>query len=516
MELERGTVELYFRQAFGQMLGVADRLGDQGVNDRPHGPKTNAVGALIVHCCAVTEFWIGHVALGRPSTRDRESEFSATATVAELRRVVDATVTQVIDDLAAIDEGRVQPDRTGRQFLEGGDESDGAIVLHVLEELYQHLGHMELAADALAIRTLTMDFEVNRADVRESRVVEQEPPALDAGQALLRIDAFALTANNITYAMMGDALGYWGFFPSSEPEVWGHIPVWGFADVVATTHDDVPPGTRVYGFLPMSTHLVVTPGGVAPNRFVDVAPHRTALPGAYNSYSRTEADPAHDPAHEDHRMVLWPLFFTSFLIDDFLDDNAFFGAAEVVLSSASSKTAIGTAFQLEPRPGIRIVGLTSPGNVAFVEQLGVYDRVVPYDEVDALGETPAAYVDIAGDAALRSGLHRAYGDRLTHSMMVGATHWDEPPAPPADLPGPTPSFFFAPDQILKRTKDWGRTGLDDRVALAWRRFVEFADEWLDIRRSFGPEAVAATYRELADGRTDPAVGHVLSLWPDGS
>jgi len=152
MELERQTAELYMRRAFGQMLGVAELLGDERVNDRPLGPDTNAVAALIVHCCAVTEFWIGHVALGRPTSRNREAEFSTTATVSEIRAMVDATLTQVAEDLAAIDEGRVQPDRTGRQLLEGGDETDGAIVLHVLEEIYQHLGHMELAADALAVR----------------------------------------------------------------------------------------------------------------------------------------------------------------------------------------------------------------------------------------------------------------------------------------------------------------------------------------------------------------------------
>jgi uncharacterized damage-inducible protein DinB len=152
VDLERGTAELYMRHAFGQMLDVADRLGDGRVNDRPLGADTNAVAALVIHCCAVTEFWIGHVALGRPTTRDRESEFSSTATVAELHTLVEATLAQVSEDLTAIDEGRTQPDRTGRQFLEGGDQSDGAIVLHVLEELYQHLGHVELAADALKIR----------------------------------------------------------------------------------------------------------------------------------------------------------------------------------------------------------------------------------------------------------------------------------------------------------------------------------------------------------------------------
>jgi uncharacterized damage-inducible protein DinB len=152
MELQRGTAELYLGHAFRQMLDVADRLGDERVNDRPLGSDTNAVAALIVHCCAVTEFWIGHVALGRPSDRDRESEFSTTASVADLHAMVEQTLAQVSEDLAAIDAGRVQPDRRGRMFLDGGDESDGAIVLHVLEELYQHLGHMELAADALTIR----------------------------------------------------------------------------------------------------------------------------------------------------------------------------------------------------------------------------------------------------------------------------------------------------------------------------------------------------------------------------
>jgi uncharacterized damage-inducible protein DinB len=152
MELQRGTAELYMRHAFGQILGVADRLGDTRVNDRPLGQETNAVAALVIHSCAVAEFWIGHVALGRPSDRDRESEFSTTATVAELHALVDETLAQLSEDLAAIDAGKTQPDRTGRQFLEGGDESDGAIVLHVLRELYQHLGHMELAADALAVR----------------------------------------------------------------------------------------------------------------------------------------------------------------------------------------------------------------------------------------------------------------------------------------------------------------------------------------------------------------------------
>jgi hypothetical protein len=359
-----------------------------------------------------------------------------------------------------------------------------------------------------------MDFEVERDDIHECRVVDEDPPDLALGQALLRVDRFALTTNNVTYAVMGDALKYWDFFPTSDPQVWGRIPVWGFADVIASAADEVASGTRVYGYLPTSTHLVVTPDRVDPRGFVDVAPHRASLPGAYNGYRRVDTDGSEDPAYEYHRMVLWPLFFTSFLVDDFLDDNAFFGAEAVAVSSASSKTAIGTAFLLHQRPSIEVIGLTSARNVAFVEGLGVYDRVVPYDDIGALGGERAVFVDIAGNAGVRAAVHHAYGDRLAHSMLVGATHWDLPRAPAAELPGPPPSFFFAPDQITKRTKEWGRTGLDDRANEAWRHFAEFSDGWIEIRHGSGPDAVQSAYLELVDGRSDPTVGHVLSLWPE--
>jgi len=360
-----------------------------------------------------------------------------------------------------------------------------------------------------------MDFEVKRGDIRAFRVVEEDRPDLALGQALLRVDRFALTTNNITYAVMGDALKYWDFFPTSDPEVWGRIPVWGFADVIASAADEVASGTRVYGYLPTSTHLVVTPERVDQRGFVDAAPHRASLPGAYNGYRRVDAEGSEDPAYEYHRMVLWPLFFTSFLIDDFLGDNAFFGAEAVIVSSASSKTAIGTAFLLQRRPPIEVVGVTSARNVAFVEGLGVYDRVVTYDEIGELGGERAVFVDIAGNADVRAAVHHAYADRLAHSMLVGATHWDLPRAPAAELPGPAPSFFFAPDQIIKRTKEWGRTGLDDRANEAWRHFAEFSDGWIDIRHGSGPDAVQSAYLELVDGRSDPAVGHVLSLRPEG-
>ncbi len=149
MELTPATASRYARHAFSEMLRVAKRLGDAKVNERPLGPNTNSVAVLVLHCCGVAEFWLGHVGLGRPSQREREAEFSKTATLAELQTAVDAAMRQIEADLHEIEVGAISEFAAGRQFLLDDDVSDGSLVVHVLEELYQHLGHAELAADAL-------------------------------------------------------------------------------------------------------------------------------------------------------------------------------------------------------------------------------------------------------------------------------------------------------------------------------------------------------------------------------
>ena len=151
IELTPETGQRYVRLAFDQLLGVADRLGDEGVNQRPHGEGTNAVAALIAHCCGVCEFWLGHVGLGRDSHRDREAEFSTEATVTELHQLVHATMAQVTQDLVALEAAPPSPNAGPREHLV--DSSDASLVLHVLEELFQHLGHAELAADAVLARS---------------------------------------------------------------------------------------------------------------------------------------------------------------------------------------------------------------------------------------------------------------------------------------------------------------------------------------------------------------------------
>jgi len=353
------------------------------------------------------------------------------------------------------------------------------------------------------------DFLVKRDDLRECRIAESEIVELARGQALLRVDSFGLTANNVTYAVFGEAMSYWDFFPAGDG--WGRVPMWGFAEVERSETDGVAPGTRWYGYLPPSSHLVVTPTDADDRGFDDGSPHRAALPSAYQRYLVTDADPFYRTGTEEMQMLLRPLFFTSFLIDDQLADDGLATRGPVLISSASSKTAIAAAFLLARREGVRLVGLTSPANAEFVRGLAIYDQTLTYDEVDSLERGSATFVDIAGDGEVRLAVHSHFGDELVHSMLVGFTHWQDFGASDGELPGPAPIFFFAPDRVTKRSKDWGGAGLGTRVADAWHPFCEWTAGWLDVVRGQGFEAVQSVYLDVLEGRVDPKTAHVLSL-----
>jgi len=354
------------------------------------------------------------------------------------------------------------------------------------------------------------DFLVKRGELRECRVAESEPPALEPGQALLRIDTFGMTANNVTYAVFGEAMHYWDFFPTAE-EGWGVLPTWGFAEVERSEADGVEPGARLFGYLPASSHLLVTPADADERGFVDGSPHREALPSAYHRYLTTGHDPFYRPGTEEIQMLLRPLFFTSFLIDDQLDDEGLTGRGPVLISSASSKTALAAAFLLARREGVELIGLTSPRSVEFVEGLGIYGRTVAYDAIESLERGPATFVDVAGDGEVRHAVHSHYGDELAHSMAVGFTHWEEGEGPGQDLPGPTPAFFFAPDRVNKRSKDWGRAEFETRVADAWHPFCEWMGGWLETIPGEGFEAIRSAYLDVLEGRVEPRRAHVLTL-----
>lgn len=338
-----------------------------------------------------------------------------------------------------------------------------------------------------------------RRDAIEAAVAATRAVDLVDGEALLRIDRFALTANNVTYAAHGVDMRYWDFFPA--PDGFGIVPVWGFAEVVASRAVALDEGARVYGYWPMASHAVVMPVKARATGFSDGTPHRQPLPQVYNGYEF-----ASDFWGDEAVQALFrPLYTTSFVLDVMLADRP---VDTLVLTAASSKTALGLAQAAKGRQ--RLVGLTSAANRGFVEASGYYDLVLEYGDVDGLEALagPAALVDFAGNGAVHHDVHATLGERLLESHIVGDTHWQAPAGAP--LPGPRPQLFFAPTVIVERMAEWGHDGFQDRLVGAWRAFAASL-AWLQVEQVTGADAAVAAWGRLAAGHIDPRIGLVARI-----
>ncbi len=349
---------------------------------------------------------------------------------------------------------------------------------------------------------------VDQTDITKIHADSVARLPLETGQTRLQLESFALTANNVTYAMTGFVIGYWKFFPSGV-EGQGIVPVWGVAKVIESRSEHLAQGTRLYGYFPMADEVVITPDAAGKGVFIDQTAHRADLPLVYNSYVSIKPAP---PEEDYRRSLLQPLLATSYLLFDWLVDNDFFGAQQIIIGSASSKTGLGLCKFLAEPMGRKysIVGLTSAGNRAFVEGLGACDEVLTYDDIGALKQVPSVYVDMAGNAAVKSALHHHLGDNVKYSAAVGTSHWDQF-AKPEEMPGAKPRFFFAPSQIAKRRKDWGPGVIEAQITQAWKRIAADAGTWLDLKVHHGLDAAIPVYTDLAKGTANPRDGHVIVL-----
>ncbi len=357
----------------------------------------------------------------------------------------------------------------------------------------------------------TSTLEVRKDEWSKTRVVEETlDTALADGEVLFKVDRLALTANNISYAATGDSLGYWGFFPAREG--WGRIPAMGWGEVITSAHPDIPVGDRAWGWFPYSTHLKILAGKVSAGSFADVSPQRAEYAPVYAQFDRASANPLYEQSREDQDSLLRGLFTTSWLVEDFLEVNAFFGAAACLITSASSKTSIALGHSVHKRGRLTAIGVTSQRNAAFCENLGCYDKVIQYENVASLDSSiPVVMVDMAGSAAVISDVHHHFGENMKHSCRIGATHYDET-GPVNELPGAQPEFFFAPSHVKSRSAELGAKEFMARLGAAYVDFRRFSDKWLRIERSYGPQAAAAVYKAVLAGKTDPATGQVISMW----
>jgi len=346
---------------------------------------------------------------------------------------------------------------------------------------------------------------LGQVELVESPCVEPGP-----GQVKLRVDRFGLTSNNLSYAAAGEIMGYWNFFPSVDPGK-GIVPVWGFATVVTSNHDEIEVGEELFGYLPMGRFLIIEPHDISIAYCSDRFEHRAALHPWYNRYYRAANDPA-SPAHSRHlQPLLWALHMTGWMLANQFADNNDFGCDHVIVASASSKTAVAFARSMQLRSeGPNRIGLTSTSNAAFVLSLGCYDEVRTYDAIGAADiNGNATLVDMSGNAEVVGEVHRAFGDRLLDSVRIGSTHLSAR-GDTEGLPGPARRFFFIPDVAEARAADIGQEAYHAEFAAAWADYATWAADFVSVEASTGPEAIRDAYLAALSGIHDPATGLVLS------
>jgi hypothetical protein len=349
---------------------------------------------------------------------------------------------------------------------------------------------------------------VNKNSLNDVIVHDELPAQLPENSVRLRIESFAVTANNVTYAVAGESMGYWNFFPADDG--FGVVPMWGHAVVEQSNHPQLHVGERVYGYLPMGTHLDIVPAKISESGFFDASPHRIPMSPIYNQYSRLAADPEHDAARENHRMIFAPLFKTGFLIEDFMRRNDWFGAQILVMTSASSKTSMALASCTKNlSPNIKRLGLTSHGNVEFTKGTGLYDEVLTYDDLPSLTASPTVTVDFAGNSAVLRGLHETLLDNLKYSCLVGATHVDGRKGGIKGAPGPEPILFFAPTHAVAAVKSIGAKAFGDAVAEQWHSLLNAVSDSVEFKEHQGIDAASKAFISILNNEAPPSVGIVI-------
>lgn len=352
---------------------------------------------------------------------------------------------------------------------------------------------------------------VNKANLFECSIGSTDAPMIVDDEVLFKINNFSFTSNNITYGVVGDKIGYWNFFPADNPN--GIIPVWGFAEVSASNNPDFEIGELFYGYWPMSTYLKVKPININLYGFVDGTAHRSKLPPIYNFY--TKMPQAISKIDMGYHSIIKPLFTTAFLNYGFLQEMDFFNASQIILTSASSKTALGIAYMLfanRQAHGKKIIGLTSQRNLGFVRDTGFYDEQISYDTFDkALSELPSVIIDLAGNTSLLSDLHEKLKDKLKFVSLIGLTDWKSL----GDMKTiPNSKFFFAPDHATGLFTKIGPEKANQLINEAQEKFTKHVSNWMELEFIDFEKEIKPLYLDMLNGKIKPSKGYIVTLKQD--
>lgn len=372
-------------------------------------------------------------------------------------------------------------------------------------------------------------FQVDKTDPSRYRVVttgDMNSKAQTTDKSLvLEVERFAFTANNFTYYMVGEKLGYWQFFPPIVPESlekvsdnnWGVIPVWGVARVLSSTNDAVPVGSRFFGYFPPATRLVMSNTTLNNNTLVDCSPHRLKLPQGYNIYRPLPAQAegvnneisAKQHMQENLQMLLWPLFATSFCLWEVVNGIPSSKREQLLVLSGSSKTSLGLAFALK-NADVKAIGVTSEKRVEALTSLDIYHSVISYEQLESLQCIPTVAVDMSGNAKVKALISEKLKTHLTRYVNVGLTHWQYVESE-AENDDADSDFFFAPAHIQQRMNEIGAAEYQKQSSEFVFKAITWSSSWLEVNERSGLKALEDDFNDHQQARIPVKEGRIYTL-----
>ncbi|BFM08510.1 DUF2855 family protein [Halioxenophilus aromaticivorans] len=360
---------------------------------------------------------------------------------------------------------------------------------------------------------LNISLEFNQKDFRRLAVSNAAVPTHvqnAPGSMLVRLERFGFSSNNLASALAPGLASVWPqAFPAGTDRL--RLPVWGVAQVVAANQAVFEPGACFFGCFPMTRFALIDPSmepleryGIGADQLLNPTGGHLPVPadtqsGCYNAV--------------DLQIMLRPLLMAAFMVMEELKESQFWHAQQIVVTCASSKTAMGLGYFLQQHfaersdgPSPQVIGLTAQSNVNFVRKHGHFDKVLSYEQFRAMDEADTVLVDFSGNFSVQRMLVYYLKQHLIHAYALGAAHWDEVASGELAM---SCEYFSALDfyyQRHARSKD-----LNYRFQQLWPNACGAFIKWLKPQLVEGPDRVRWVYEQVLAGKSKPDVAYLCKL-----
>jgi hypothetical protein len=195
-----------------------------------------------------------------------------------------------------------------------------------------------------------------------------------------------------------------------------------------------------------------------------------------------------------------------------LQEKSWYGAKQILILSASSKTSIGLGYALQADENApNVIGVTSKRNLEMVEGLNLYDHSLSYDAIQEIDSNiPTLIVDMSGNGSLLAALHTHLGEHMVRTINVGLTHWMNAKGQKGIITERSKQFFV-PSQAEKRIKEWGMATFNQKTTNFILEASAKTSQWMNFRTIEGLSGMADIHQAVCEGRIAPNEGLIVEL-----